>query len=204
MKKSATIAVAVIIVVLAVAGGLYVATRPATRQITLQAYDFFFTESGVSGNNPTITVNAGDTVVLTVQNLGVKDHEFFVVTQSDYNNYINALKNGQSAKEPSPAFNEASVEDVSPGQSKTGTFVVGQPGTYVYACLDKDGTDPLVHANKGMFGTFQVNSGGILGLTGTMTAWLISVPPIYVFQVYLFAAVSAVVAFSKQTAQSSN
>ncbi len=201
MKKSATIVVAVIIVVLAVAGGIYFATRPATRQITVQAYDFFFTESGVTGNNPTVTVNSGDTVVLTLQNQGAKDHEFFVLTQSDYNNYINALKNAQSVKEPSPAFKEASVEDVSAGQSKTGTFVVGQAGTYVYACLDKDGTDPLVHANRGMFGTFQVNSGGILGLTGAMTGWLTGVPAIYIFQVYLIAAISAVTTISRQSAR---
>ena len=199
MKKSATIAVAVLIVVLAVAGGLYFATRPATRQITLQAYDFIFTESGVTGNNPTITVNSGDTIVLTVQNLGAKDHEFFVLTQSDYNSYINALTNGLSADEPLPAFEEASVEDILPGQSKTGTFVAGQPGMYVYACLDKDGTEPLVHAHRGMFGTFQVNSGGILGLTGAWAGRLMNVPAIYLFQVYLIAALTAVTTFYRQT-----
>ena len=193
------IAVAVLVVVLAVAGGLYFATRPATRQITLQAYDFLFTESGVTGNNPTITVNSEDTVVLTVQNLGAKDHEFFVLTQSDYNSYINALTNGLSAEEPLPAFKEASVEDILPGQSKTGTFVARQPGTYVYACLDKDGTEPLVHAHRGMFGTFQVISGGILGLTGTWAGRLMNVPAIYLFQVYLIAALTAVTTFYRQT-----
>ncbi len=199
MKKNATIAVAVVIIVLAIAGGLYFASRPTTRQITLQFYEFFFTASGLTGNNPTITVNSGDTIVLTVQNQGILDHEFFVLTQSDYNNYIDALKNGQSAEEPLPAFEHASVEDVLPGESKTGTFVVGQPGTYVYACLDKDGTDPLVHAHKGMFGTFQVNSGGILGLTGTLTGWLMNVPSIYIFQVYLISAITVATTLSKKT-----
>ncbi len=200
MKKSATIIVAVIIIVLAVAGGLYFASRPTTRQITVQNYEFFFTVSGLTGNNPTITVNSGDTIVLTAQNQGIKDHEFFVLTQSDYNNYISALKSGQSAQEPLPAFQHASVEDVSPGESKTGTFVVGQPGTYVYACLEKDGTDPLVHANKGMFGTFQVNSGGIAGLTGTLTGWLMNVPSIYLFQVYLISAITVLTTVSRKTA----
>ncbi len=200
MKKGATIIVAVIIVVLAISGGLYFASRPTTRQITLQFYEFFFTVSGLTGNNPTVTVNSGDTIVLTAQNQGIKDHEFFVLTQSDYNDYISALRNGQSAHEPLPAFEHASVEDVLPGESKTGTFVVGQPGTYVYACLDKDGTDPLVHANKGMFGTFQVNSGGIIGLTGTLTGWLMSIPAIYLFQVYLIAAITVVTTFSRKNA----
>ena len=199
MKKGTTIAVAMIIVVLAVAGGLYFASRPVTRQVTLQGYEFFFTESGITGNNPTVTVNSGDTVILTFQNQGIKDHEFFVLSQTDYNNYINALRSGQSAKEPSPAFADASVEDVLPGQSKTGSFVAGQPGTYVYACLDKDGTDPLVHAHKGMFGSFQVNNGGILGLTGTLTSWLTNVPAIYLFQVYLISAITVVTALSRQT-----
>ncbi len=200
MKKNATIILAVIIIVLAVAGGLYFASRPTTRLVTLQFYEFFFTVSGLTGNNPTISVNSGDTIVLTAQNQGIKDHEFFVLTQSDYNNYISALKSGQSADEPLPAFEHASVEDVSAGESKTGTFVAGQPGTYVYACLDKDGTDPLVHANKGMFGTFQVNSGGILGLTGALTGWLMNVPSIYLFQVYLISAITVVTTLSRETA----
>lgn len=195
MKKSATIIVAVIIVVLAVGAGLYFTTRPTTRQITLQAFDFFFLQPGVQGNNPTITVNSGDTVVLTVQNLASHDHEFFILTQSDYNNYINALNSGQSASEPEPAFKEAEVEDVGAGQTRTGTFVAGQSGTYVYACLDKDGTAPLTHANRGMFGTFQVQSGGIFKLTrsfGNLVSETLGiVPSIAFWQATLVIALAA-------------
>ena len=188
MKKNIVI-LAVVIVILAVASGLYITTRPTTRQITIQAYDFFFVEPGVTGNNPTITVNSGDTIVLTIQNLGSKDHELFVLTQSDYNSYVKAKEMGQAAEEPEPAFDEAEVEDVSPGQSKTGTFIVGQPGTYVYACLDDDGTEPLIHANKGMFGTFQVQQGGMFGLSTNITQGLSNLPTIYAFQAYLLVAV---------------
>ncbi len=194
MKKSATIMVAVVIIALIVVAGLYFTTRPTTWQITLQAYDFFFIQSGARGNNPTLEVRSGDTVVLTLQNLGGKEHEFFVLSQLDYNSYIDALQKGQSAKEPQPAFKGARVEDVGAGKSQTATFVVGATGTYVYACLDNDGTQPLTHAHKGMFGTFQVQSGGIF----ILTEWLSNVPTIYLFQPYLLAAVSLVGIFTKR------
>jgi len=198
MKKSLTIVIAVIVIALAVGGGLYFVSRPTTRQITLQAFDYFFLQPGVTGNNPTITVKSGDTIVLTIQNLANKDHEYFVLTQSDYNNYINALQKGENAEEPKPAFKEAEVEDVEAGQSKTGTFVAGQPGTYVYACLDKDGTKPLTHAHKGMFGTFTVQSGGIFSLANGLAEWFGNVPVVYMFQAYLIAAISIATTFSKQ------
>src|SRR3972149_9469294 len=185
MKKSLTIVIAVIVIALAVGGGLYFVSRPTTRQITLQAFDYFFLQPGVTGNNPTITVKSGDTIVLTIQNLANKDHEYFVLTQSDYNNYINALQKGENAEEPKPAFKEAEVEDVEAGQSKTGTFVAGQPGTYVYACLDQGGTKPLTHPHKGMFGTFTVQSGGIFSLANGLAEWFGNVPVVYMFQAYL-------------------
>ena len=199
MKKSLAVIVAVIIVVLAVGAGLYFTTQPTTRQITLQAFDYFFLQPGTTGNNPTITVNSGDTVVVTIQNMANHDHEFFVVTQSDYNTYVTAVQNGQSAEEPKPAFDEAEVEDVLAGQSKTGTFTAGQPGTYVYACFDHDGTAPLVHANKGMFGTFVVQKGGIFSLgrslTNTLSATLNVVPSIVFWQA---AIVVGLAAFTKR------
>lgn len=196
MKKSATVIVAVIIVVLAVGAGIYFATRPTTRQITLQAFDYFFLQPGTTGNNPTITVNSGDTVVITIQNLATHDHEFFVLTQSDYNSYATAIQNGQSAEEPEPAFTDAEVEDVLAGQSQTGTFIAGQPGTYVYACLDHDGTAPLIHANKGMFGTFVVQSGGFFSLgrslSNMISATLNVVPSIVFWQAAIVLALAAV------------
>lgn len=172
MKKSLVIAVVVMVVLIVVGGAFLLTPKPITREITLQAFDFCFLEAGVAGQNPTITVNSGDTIVLTIHNLGGKDHEFFVLTQSAYNTYINALQAGQAAEEPEPAFEGAEIEDIEPGNTRTGTFVAGQAGTYVYACLDKDGTAPLTHAHKGMFGTFLVKSVGLLGLID----WLSDIP----------------------------
>jgi uncharacterized cupredoxin-like copper-binding protein len=166
----------------------------------VQAFDYFFVVPGVSGNNPTITVRTGDTVVLTLDNRGTKnDHEFFVLTQSDFDNYTKSLQQGKNATEPEPAFTNGSVEDVAPGESKTGTFVVGQPGTYVYACLDKMGTDPLTHANRGMYGTFVVQSGGLFSITrsmgdtitSTFNTILTNIPSIIIWQAVIVLALAA-------------
>ena len=198
MKRNMVIVIAAVIVV-AIVGGLYAQSMPTTRTIKLQALDFFFLQPGSTTNNPTITVRAGDTIVLTMENQGSKnDHEFFIVTQADYDKYITALQNGQEASEPEPAFPNAAVEDVPAGQSKTGTFVVGQPGTYVYACLDKEGTEPLTHAHKGMYGTFVVQSGGIFSisrslgniLSGTATTTLTNIPSIALWQAAIVLALA--------------
>ncbi len=201
MKHSAVVIAVVLIVAIAIIGALYVQSMPTTRQVTLQSFDFFFTMPGSSGQNPTITVRSGDTIILTVQNLGTKnDHEFFVLTKSDYLSYITALQNGQITSEPEPAFPNASVEDVPAGQSKTGTFVAGRSGTYVYACLDKEGTEPLTHAHKGMFGTFQVEAGGLFGITksfgsmfgNVLDKGLASVPSIAIWQAVIVLSLVAV------------
>lgn len=152
MTHRTIILVALIFVGIAIANAAYIQSLPTTRHIKVEAFDFFFVVPGLSGNNPTITVRTGDTVVLTLENVGSKNnHEFFVLTQSDYKNYTTSLQIGENSTEPEPAFTNGSVEDVTPRQSKTGTFVVGQPGTYVYACLDKEGTEPLTHEQRNVW-----------------------------------------------------
>jgi FtsP/CotA-like multicopper oxidase with cupredoxin domain len=200
MARRTIIIVAAILIAIAAFNAAYLQSLPTTRRMEVQAYDFFFTATGLSGNNPTITVRTGDTVVLTLENMGTKNnHEFFVLTQSDFKNYTTSLQVGENATEPLPAFTDGSVEDVPPGESKTGTFVVGQPGTYVYACLDTEGTDPLTHANKGMYGTFIVESGGLFSITRSMgdlitnmfgTA-LVNIPSIVIWQAAIVLALAA-------------
>jgi len=198
--RRAILFVAVLIVLVIGINAAYLQSLPATRRITVQAFDFFFTVPGFQGNNPTITVRTGDTIVLTLQNMGSKnDHEFFVLTKEDFNKYINSLNVGENASEPEPAFVDGSVEDVPAGQSKTGTFVVGQPGTYVYACLDKMGTDPVTHANKGMYGTLQVESGGLFSVMKSITSTsgdmfgdtIKSIPSIVIWQAAILLALAA-------------
>ena len=78
---------------------------------------------------------------------------------------------------------------------------MGQPGTYVYACLDKMGTDPLTHANKGMYGTLIVQSGGVFGITrsmenlvtNTLNSALPNVPSIIIWQVVIVLAIAVLI-----------
>jgi len=198
-----TIALIAIFIVLVIGfNAAYLQSLPTTRHITVEGYDFFFTVPGIQGNNPTITVRTGDTVVLTLKNMGTQnDHEFFMLTKDDFNNYTTSLNTGENASEPEPAFPNGSVEDVPAGESKTGTFVVGPPGTYVYACLDKMGTGPLTHANKGMYGTFQVESGGLFSIVQSMKGMLggsvgsavTSVPSIVIWQVAILLSLAALI-----------
>ncbi len=195
-KLGRTTVALVVVFVIAVIGfnAAFLQSLPTTRHITVGAYDFFFTAPGMQGDNPTITVRTGDTIVLTLKNMGSRnDHEFFTLTKEDFDNYTHSLNVGENATEPLPAFPDGSVEDVPVGRSKTGTFVVGPPGTYVYACLDTMGTAPLTHANKGMYGTFQVQSGGLFGavesmdstIGGTLGGALTSLPSIIIWQVVI-------------------
>jgi plastocyanin len=200
MVRATVIVVAVILIVIVAFDAAYLQSLPTTRRMKVQGFDFFFVVPGLSGNNPTITVRTGDTVVLTLENMGTKNnHEVFVLTQQDFDNYTKSLQVGENATEPLPAFPNGSVEDVAPGESKTGTFVVGQPGTYVYACLDKQGTDPVTHANKGMYGTFVVQGGGLFGITRSMgdmttnafSTTLSKIPIIILWQAAIVIALAA-------------
>jgi plastocyanin len=200
VARRTVIIVAAVLVLIVAFNVAYLQSLPATRRIRVQAFDFFFVVPGLSGDNPTITVRTGDTVVLTLENMGTtNNHEFFVLTQSDFKNYTTSLQVGENATEPAPAFIDGSVEDVPPRMSKTGTFVVGQPGTYVYACLDTEGTEPLTHANKGMYGTLVVQSGGLFGITrsledlviNTFSNTPINIPSIVIWQAAIVLALAA-------------
>ena len=101
MVRRTAIIIAIVLIMIVAFNVAYLQSLPTTRRITVQSYDFFFVVPGLSGNNPTITVRTGDTVVLVLENLGTKnDHEFFTLTQSDFDNYTSALQRGQNATEP--------------------------------------------------------------------------------------------------------
>jgi plastocyanin len=201
LARRTVILVAVVLLVIVAFNAAYLQSLPTTRRIRVQAFDFFFTVPGLSADNPTITVRTGDTIVLTLENMGTtNNHEFFVLTQSAFKNYTTSLQVGENATEPAPAFVDGSVEDVPPGTSKTGTFVVGQPGTYVYACLDTEGTAPLTHANKGMYGTLIVQNGGLFGMTRSMEDLVsntfsnipVNIPSIVIWQAAIVLALAVV------------
>jgi plastocyanin len=207
LGRATVVAVAAILIIIVAFNAAYLQSLPSVRRITVQGFDFFFVVPGLSGNNPTITVRTGDTVVLTLENKGTQnDHEIFVLTQQDFDNYTKSLQVGENATEPLPAFPDASVEDVPPGESKTGTFVVGPAGTYVYACLDKQGTGSLTHANKGMYGTFVVQGGGLFSITrsvadmttSTFNNTLTSIPSIIIWQAAIVIALAVLLKREKK------
>ena len=94
---------------------------------------------GEEGSNPTITVNSGDEVTISSENMGKSFHSFGIVkSPEDFNNVIWDSAIG-SASNP-----------LKPGESGSVTFTAGAPGTYYYIC-----TVPG-HALQGMQGQFIV------------------------------------------------
>jgi len=94
---------------------------------------------GEDGNNPIITVNSGDEVTITTNNIGKSFHSFGVVTNpEDFNSVI---WDSEIASATSP---------LKPGEGDSTTFIAGAPGIYYYIC-----TVPG-HALQGMQGSFIV------------------------------------------------
>ena len=60
----------------------------------------------------------------------------------------------------------------------------------MYACLAKDGTAPLIHANKGMFGNFTVLN-PLEALAGKLSG--LNIPLFVLFQIYVVAALVIIV-----------
>lgn len=94
---------------------------------------------GEEGANPTLTVNSGDEVTITVNNAGKSFHSFGIVSDPENANRIVWDSAIRSASNP-----------LKPGEGGEVTFVAGAPGTYYYIC-----TVPG-HALQGMQGKFIV------------------------------------------------
>jgi nitrite reductase (NO-forming) len=90
---------------------------------------------GEDGNNPTIQMNVGDTVVFNVDNGGVSFHSFGV-TKAD---------EGFAGIIPGSDIGSAS-NPLKPGEDGSSEFVAGEEGTYYYIC-----TVPG-HREQGMVG----------------------------------------------------
>ena len=92
MARKKSKIVAVVIMALLISSLSWYMTGPTTRPLNVTAYDFFFTVQGVDGDNPTITVNQGDTVNVTLTNHGNRSHEFFVLSMDNFTKYTTALE----------------------------------------------------------------------------------------------------------------
>jgi len=94
---------------------------------------------GEDGHNPEITVNSGDEVTVTVNNMGKSFHAFGVVSNpEDFNSIV------------MDSAIAAASNPLKPGEGGSVTFTAGTPGTYYYIC-----TVPG-HALQGMQGSFII------------------------------------------------
>jgi plastocyanin len=107
---------------------------------------YAFAGDEVMGRGPTLTVTAGEEVTLNLENHDtLESHNFAVVPQLDDIPTLVAL--GLLDEE---ILWEASIDDLSEGESGSVTFTPDTPGSYYYIC-----TLPG-HANAGMMGELIV------------------------------------------------
>ncbi len=107
------------------------------------------------GNNPTIQMNVGDTVVFNVDNGGISFHSFGV-TKAD-----EGLAGIISGSEIGAASNP-----LKPGEDGSSEFIAGEEGTYYYIC-----TVPG-HREQGMVGEIIIGpaqGGGSSGIAAAPT-----------------------------------
>ena len=126
---------------------------------------------------PTLKVRVGDTVRITLKNIGGAEHEFKVVEDKDMSitvmrNVIKDLQSDGLSKaeqierydemrrnmvEDMVAFPGAQV-DLKPTETKTIEFVAERPGTFWYVCHNVGGSFPELHQDRGMFGQIIVEA----------------------------------------------
>ena len=94
---------------------------------------------GEEGSNPDFTVESGDEVTFTVNNVGRSFHSFGITTSPD--DFGGSLWGSEIGSMNNP---------LKPGESGSVTFIAGAPGMYHYIC-----TVPG-HALQGMSGSFVV------------------------------------------------
>jgi plastocyanin len=114
-----------------------------TIDIYASEYKFGTSASNLASPGPTLTFTAGQSVTITLHNVGIAPHNFAITTDKvDGSNNL--------------AFNGAQIgtasNPVQPGGSASATFTVGTAGSYYYIC-QVDG-----HVSLGMWGTVTVTS----------------------------------------------
>ncbi len=158
-SRTAWIVIAVIVVIVIVVAGVlaYMYTQTGTgsgpilsgSSIDIYAgdsptYGFGSTSTNIAAgpNGPTIKLTAGQTVTITLHNVGTTAHNFAITTAKSDGNTNLAFQNAQIASASSP---------VAPGSTASTTFTVGSAGNYYYIC-QVDG-----HVSLGMWGNVVVS-----------------------------------------------
>ena len=104
-------------------------------------YGFGNSATSISSPGPTLTFTAGETVTMTLQNVGTMNHDWAIVSTKSSTGTV--LWNAQIASAASP---------VAAGSSGSVTFTVGSAGNYYYVC-QVDG-----HVALGMWGNVVVQA----------------------------------------------
>ncbi len=104
-------------------------------------YGFGNSAGSVTSPGPTLTFKAGDTVTVTLHNVGTVPHNWAIVTDKT---------DGSTNYAFSGAVIGSASNAVAPGASSSATFTVGNAGSYYYIC-QVDG-----HVSLGMWGTVTV------------------------------------------------
>ncbi len=104
-------------------------------------YGFGSSSSNIASPGPTMTLTSGQSVTVTLHNIGAMPHNWAIVTAKTDGNTNLAFSGAQIGSGSSP---------VAAGQTASATFTVGQAGTYYYIC-QVDG-----HVSLGMWGTVTV------------------------------------------------
>jgi plastocyanin len=105
-------------------------------------YGFGASASSITSPGPTIVLTQGQSVTITVHNVGTVAHNIAIVTQKTDGNANLAFSNAQAGSTSSP---------IPAGGQMSATFTVGNAGSYFYICqIDS-------HVSLGMWGTVTVN-----------------------------------------------
>ncbi len=105
-------------------------------------YGFGASASSIKSPGPTIVLTQGQTVTITVHNVGTIPHNFAIVTQKTDGNANLAFSNAEAGTTSNP---------IPAGGQMSATFTVGNAGSYYYICqIDS-------HVSLGMWGTVTVN-----------------------------------------------
>jgi plastocyanin len=105
-------------------------------------YGFGASASNILSPGPTIVLTQGQTVTITVHNVGTIAHNFAIVTQKTDGNANLAFSNAQVGSTSSP---------IPAGGQMSATFTVGNAGSYYYICQVDS------HVSLGMWGIVTVN-----------------------------------------------
>lgn len=153
-KSRTTLYIATVVIIIIIIAGVAIAlqyykpgTSPSGTTYDIYAsdtpsYGFGNTAGSITSPGPTMTFTAGQTVTVTLHNVGTVPHNWAIVAAKTDGNTNLAFSGAQIA---------SASNAVAPGGSQSATFTVGSAGSYYYIC-QVDG-----HVTLGMWGPITVN-----------------------------------------------